>query len=434
MRHFFYLLIQPNFMQGMLLAACLFLIPLKRRQNWQRRLAAVCTLSLLAGTGLDLLVEQAGFTLLTTIPYYSAPLAAGWLLVYLCADLSATDALHGVSCAYAAQHMAFCTVIVFGGEHSYPMSLYRTLAEWAAHLVVLGLCYLLFARRLPVQGRYQVSPSKAVITAGIVLFIAMVLNRIVREVWQTADPTVYSICMAYDFFSCLFVLWLQAEQRREVSLLAAVETERRLRLQTQEQYELSRENIDLINRKCHDLKHQIAALRFVDSREEREASLREIENSVMIYDAVAKTGNEVLDTVLTEKSLLCERSGISWTCMADGHLLDFISPVDLYTLFGNALDNAIEGSLEVPNREQRNVSVTVQNRHGAAFIQVENYFAHPIQLEHGMPRTTKPDPENHGFGVGSIRSVTQRYGGTMDISAQDGIFLLSVLIPIPANS
>ena len=142
----------------------------------------------------------------------------------------------------------------------------------------------------------------------------------------------------------------------------------------------------------------------------------------------------MLDTVRTEKSLLCERNGISWTCMSDGHLLDFISPVDLYTLFGNALDNAIEGSLEVPDREQRNVSVTVQNRHGAAFIQVENYFAHPVQLEHGMPRTTKPDPENHGFGISSIRSVAQRYGGTMDISTEDGIFLLSVLIPIPANS
>lgn len=433
MSHFFYLLVQPDFMQGMLLASCLFLLPLKRRQGWKHRLAAVCVLSLLAGVGLDLLVEQLGYTILTTIPYYSCPLIAGWLLMYLCADLSLTDALYGVSCAYAAQHMAFCTIIVFGGEHSYPMPFRRTLAEWAVHLIVLGLCYLLFARRLPIQGRYQVSSSKAFVTAGIVLFIAMVLNRIVREVWQTADPTVYAICMAYDLFSCFLILWLQAEQRREVSLLAAVETERRLRQQTQEQYELSRENIDLINRKCHDLKHQIGALRLVDSREEREASLREIENSVMIYDAVTKTGNEVLDTVLTEKSLLCERSGISWTCMADGALLDFISPVDLYTLFGNALDNAIEGSLEVPDREQRNVSVTVQNRHGAAFIQVENYFTHPIQMERGLPRTTKPDAENHGFGVSSIRSITQRYGGTMDISAEDGIFLLSILIPLPAQ-
>lgn len=249
-----------------------------------------------------------------------------------------------------------------------------------------------------------------------------------------SDPVTYAICMAYDLASCLLVLWLQVEQRREVQLQAAVETERRLRFQTQEQYELSRENIDLINRKCHDLKHQIAALRFMDSKEEREASLQEIERSVMIYDAVAKTGNEVLDTVLTEKSLLCERQGIAWTCMADGALLDFINPVDLYTLFGNALDNAIEGSLQVPERERRNVSVTVQNRHGAAFIQVENYFTQAIRMERGLPQTSKPDKENHGFGVGSIRSVTQRYGGTMDISTDDGIFVLSVLIPLPSNS
>ena len=55
-----------------------------------------------------------------------------------------------------------------------------------------------------------------------------------------------------------------------------------------------------------------------------------------------RTGNEILDTILTEKSLICENSGIHINCVADGSLLAFMNPVDLYTLFGNALDNAIE--------------------------------------------------------------------------------------------
>ena len=104
----------------------------------------------------------------------------------------------------------------------------------------------------------------------------------------------------------------------------------------------SAENVDLINRKCHDLKHQIAALRRISDRREREESIQALEQSVMIYDSVVKTGNDILDTVLTEKSLLCESRGITLTCVADGDCLDFMDGVDIYTIFGNALDNAIE--------------------------------------------------------------------------------------------
>lgn len=84
-----------------------------------------------------------------------------------------------------------------------------------------------------------------------------------------------------------------------------------------EQYELTRENIALINQKCHDLKHQIRALRNA-TKEELEHYLEEIEGQVQIYDAIVKTGNEVLDTILTEKSLYCKERGISVFCVADG--------------------------------------------------------------------------------------------------------------------
>ena len=98
----------------------------------------------------------------------------------------------------------------------------------------------------------------------------------------------------------------------------------------------------LINHKCHDLKHQISAMRAITSPEEREKYLREVEDSVQIYDAIVQTGNEVLDTVLTEKSLFCAANNIKINCIVDGRQMDIFEPVDLYTIFGNALDNAIE--------------------------------------------------------------------------------------------
>ena len=73
---------------------------------------------------------------------------------------------------------------------------------------------------------------------------------------------------------------------------------------------------------------------------------------MQIYSAIVRTGNEILDTILTEKSLICENSGIHISCVADGSLLAFMNPVDLYTLFGNALDNAIEAVRKLESKEK----------------------------------------------------------------------------------
>ncbi|MCC8065273.1 MAG: ATP-binding protein [Clostridiales bacterium] len=439
MREFLLYALRPDFVQAMPLMALAFLLPLKHRRHWKARLAGWITLCFLYG---GIVLQQYYYSYDTPWQFfcgYIAPLLLGYGAFVIACDISFRDALYGTACAYAAQHIHFCVTVILWGENytvQYTSGTYilGCIKEWAVFLAVWAACYLLFARKLPVQGNYGADWRKAISTTIIVLAIAMVLNRAVRNIFDsTGGSTVaYAICMAYDLFNCLFLLWLQTEQRRELTLAATLEGERRLRKQMEEQYELSKENISIINQKCHDLKHQVSALRLVRDQDAQEAGLRELESAVLIYDAVSKTGNEVLDTVLTEKSLLCEKNGISWTCMADGGLLDFMQAVDLYTLFGNALDNAIESSQAVEEPEQRTVAVAVRNRHGAAFIQIENYYAQPIRLQDGLPLTTKPDAENHGYGLKSIRSITERYGGVMDIATEDSIFRLNILIPIPA--
>ena len=105
---------------------------------------------------------------------------------------------------------------------------------------------------------------------------------------------------------------------------------------------------------------------------EREDYLDEIERSIQIYDSTItiETGNEVLDTVLTEKSLYCEQHQITMTCVADGSKLGFLDGVDVYAIFGNALDNAIESVSKVPEPEKRLIAVSVWSRSGLLLIQV----------------------------------------------------------------
>lgn len=428
--------VQADFAQVLGLYAGLFLIPLEHRPHWRQTWLGCVALTFLFGGVMTSLFRNDLIDLpLVRVPleilYYMGPLVLAYAIIRLCSSISREDALYGTACVYAMQHISFCLTIALLGETEAldDLTLLRYVASWGIVILVGIAGYLCIARHLPLDGHYGVSRRKAIVISVIVFSIAMLLNYPIRQVTER-NPFLYSVCMIYDLLTCAFILYSQTEQRRETDLVASLRTEQRLRQQMQEQYELSRDNIEQINRKCHNLKHQLAALRFASSGEEREASLQEIERAVMIYDSVAKTGNEVLDTVLTQMSLTCEENQISWTCMADGAALNHIAPVDLYTLFGNALDNAIESSCRIADPDKRNVSVTVQRQHGAAFIQIENYYEGTLQMEDGLPVTTKEDTFNHGYGVRSIRDITSRYGGTMDIAAEDELFVLSILLPL----
>lgn len=431
--------VQADFAQILGLYAGLFLIPLEHRPHWKRTYLISVAVSFLFGAGMTSLfrsdlIDYRFLRVPLELLYYLGPLVLAYAIIRLCSSISREDALYGTACVYAMQHISFCLTIALLGEMEAldALTWMHLAATWGIAILVGILGYLSIARHLPLDGHYGVSRRKALVISVIVFCIAMLLNYPIRQITER-NPFLYSVCMIYDLLTCAFILYSQTEQRRETDLVASLRTERRLRQQMQEQYELSRDNIEQINRKCHNLKHQLAALRFVTSGEEREAGLREIEQAVMIYDAAAKTGNEVLDTVLTQKSLTCEEHQISWTCMADGAALNHIAPVDLYTLFGNALDNAIESSCRIADPDKRNVSVTVQHQHGAAFIQVENYYEGTLQMEDGLPVTTKQDTFHHGYGVRSMQEITNRYGGTMDITVEDEVFVLSILLPLPTT-
>ncbi len=195
------------------------------------------------------------------------------------------------------------------------------------------------------------------------------------------------------------------------------------------QYRQSKESIEMINHKYHDLKHQITVLRSESNPDKREAYLDEMEQGIKDYEAQYKTGNAVLDTVLTTKSLYCARHNITLTCVADGSLLNFLYVMDICTIFGNALDNAIECELQIAYEERRLIHVSVSELHNFVLIRIENYFDGQLEYKDDLPVTTKADKEYHGFGIKSIQYSAQKYNGSITVNAKDNWFELKILIP-----
>lgn len=184
--------------------------------------------------------------------------------------------------------------------------------------------------------------------------------------------------------------------------------------------------MEAMNRKVHDLKKHLNAIEDKLTEEE----IRSLREAVAVYDSNIKTGNTVLDTVLYENQLFCEKNGIRLSCLADGSLLSFLSPTHLYSLFSNAISNAMEALLEVEDKERRLIDISVHPESDGTAIEISNYFSGPLIMKNGTPVSTKKDPNKHGYGIASMRYIVSEYGGTLEFTAtEEDIFLLRILFP-----
>lgn len=156
----------------------------------------------------------------------------------------------------------------------------------------------------------------------------------------------------------------------------------------------------------------------------------QIEKAIEIYDTSMKTGNEVLDTLLTERTLYCDAHDINLTCVADGHQMAFMDSTDIYSILGNALDNAIEHVEHIEDKDKRLLAIMIWSRANLLLIQVENYCEQIPEMRDGLPVTTKPNADYHGFGLKSIRYTAEKYGGAMSVQLENNLFIMRVTIPI----
>lgn len=196
------------------------------------------------------------------------------------------------------------------------------------------------------------------------------------------------------------------------------------------QYQQSQEAIDIINYKYHDLRHYILALKAEGNDEKRENYLERMEEELKNYGVQCRTGNKVLDTVLTSKNLYCMKRHIIMTCVVNGSLFDFMDTMDICSIFGNALDNAIECE-ETIEEKKRMIHVTAVLQKNFLLICFENYYEEKLEFSDDIPVTTKRNKQFHGFGLKSLRYTVRKYGGEINISTEDSWFTLKILIPYP---
>ncbi|MCL2594914.1 MAG: ATP-binding protein, partial [Promicromonosporaceae bacterium] len=226
---------------------------------------------------------------------------------------------------------------------------------------------------------------------------------------------------------------LYAQQAQRLRQMAADEAGQinELLHQQHEQFLATERAVEHANRLHHDLKHHIEAIRAEADADRRSAHLDDLEASIAEYTAQADTGNGVLDVLLTNWGKEFAERGVEFTYVVDGAALSFLSTMDLTAIFGNALDNALEAVLEVPQPDRRLVKAAVYARDRLVMATFENYFAGELRRQEGEIVSRKADKRLHGYGLKSIRFTAEKYGGSMTVSTEDNWFTLRILLPSP---
>ncbi len=108
--------------------------------------------------------------------------------------------------------------------------------------------------------------------------------------------------------------------------------------------------------------------------------------------------------------------------------MEFIEPLDISTIFGNGLDNAIEASEKLPD-EQRSILVKARRVHNFFFVLIENNCLR--ECKNTKSPAARQDDFLHGFGISNMKKAAGKYGGQLTTNCENGRFALKILIPIP---
>jgi len=380
--------------------------------------------------GESYLAEQMKSTL-----YFAGVVFANALVLTWNFDVNYSDALFAVIAGYSIEHAAsrfsYILKACFFANAPVPPIIEYIGFDFLIPVLFAVLSYVFLIRESIATKQVRYGDKEIMIVSAVNLFICITLSTFEPELGSGTSREILIQCASYisAILGCTLCLLLQIgrfrvseldERNRILEEMLQVEREKQV---------LSKETIDIINRKCHDLRHQIGMLER-QTPEDRNKSLKSISDAILIYDSIVKTGNASVDLVLMEKKLICEKYGIQFSYLVDGEKFSFMDEADIYAMLGNMLENAFESVMQESDQEKRIVNFVAHTRSGMLYISMENYCAAPVRFKDSFPQTNKKDKAFHGFGTRSIAHIAESYGGSVQFGQENNYFTVEILLPL----
>lgn len=235
----------------------------------------------------------------------------------------------------------------------------------------------------------------------------------------------YEMMKLMNLLCCLLILFVLFYLKRKIKLEKDIMYLNNFQIEQAKLYKMNLDNRNQLNIKAHDLKHQLLNIQSIDKD-----YAKEVEKVISNYDNEYTYKRESLNIILQEKNIICKKNQIELNVLIDENCLNFIKDSDLYSLLGNVLDNAIESLLKIQNKNERLIILRIKETKGIIFIKETNPFSIDLQKDNrGNILTIKDDKANHGYGLKSIKMITEKYNGTMNIDTSNSNFIITLTFP-----
>lgn len=173
----------------------------------------------------------------------------------------------------------------------------------------------------------------------------------------------------------------------------------------------------------HDLKNHLL---FSDDNILKSQTMRKLQ----LYEKYYNTGNDFLDIILADKIERAWERGVKIECDIDFKAGEFMEPLDISTIFGNLLDNAIEAT-EKLNENEKIIFLKIETRGELIIVVMKNYMDYETNIKANALSTHKKNKQYHGFGIPNVKKGVHKYNGECSINICDNEFIFSIILPIP---
>ena len=307
-----------------------------------------------------------------------------------------------------------------------------SLLRWEIYIITLAVRFLSFFVLYRIYrkftNQFSVKDFLIITIVFIIGFLSDMYSAVGHlNVHKVADLSFYIISSALPTLFILIFVYVQ----NTIHIREQGEKDEIQIAQLNQQFAYYQEKLkdeERVRSVYHDLKNHLLVLQKQINSHETAEMVEKLQSQVAMYEDYEHTGNDILDIILKEKSETAREKHIALSVTADLSDVDFIEALDISTIFGNGLDNAIEASEKLPE-EQRVILVKAGKMQNFFSILIENNCLQ--SSNNTKKRTTKSDDFLHGFGISNMRKAAEKYGGQLLTKCENEKFILKILIPIP---
>lgn len=254
------------------------------------------------------------------------------------------------------------------------------------------------------------------------LFSVFVCYIVLRNAVQEAfDPLWIFILLTLLYINITMVFFSEAIRTGESKRRQAELAEQQFSMQ-KEYYQKLHESQEETRALWHDIQKYVMAMQAF-AEQKSAPPLQEIvsqaKETLESIGTVVDVGNVAVSSILDHYARLAQEGEIRFTLNVMVPSCLSVSPIDLYILLGNTLDNALEACRDLP-REQRFIDVMLRKENSILFYRIRNSWDGKEKVHlHGR---------FHGYGLQNVRHCASQYGGTVNISKESALFTVEIFL------